>query len=192
MDGGRTRSEERIVEASRSLFFKHGIRRVTVAEICVEARVSKMTFYRHFPDKTAVALRVIEDIVSERRRRMREIEMTDLPFDAKLRQIFEVMLEDSRSRGSDFFATLLKGADPALERFIAEERGRSLQQIRNLFATAQRLGEVRRDIKTDLILRMLDAARQALDDAALRSLYPDEAALAREALALFFEGALRR
>ncbi|MBI5882921.1 MAG: TetR/AcrR family transcriptional regulator [Elusimicrobia bacterium] len=191
MDRGRTRAEERLVEAATDLFFRHGVKRVTVSEICGQAHVSKMTFYRHFPDKTAVALRVLENIVILKRRQMREIEMMDLPFDAKLRQIFDVMLEQSRVHGPEFFSGFLKGADPALERFIEDERAKSLQQVRTLFVTAQRLGEVRKDVKVDLILHMLDAARAALASEHLKSLYPDAPAMTREALSLFFEGALR-
>ncbi|MBI5623851.1 MAG: TetR/AcrR family transcriptional regulator [Elusimicrobia bacterium] len=188
----RTKSEERLVGAARDLFFQHGVKRITVEEICKGAGVSKMTFYRHFPDKTAVALRVLEEEFSRRRRKMREIEVMDLPLDVKLRQIFEAMIEQSRSQGPGFFAEMLKGADPALERYIEEERSRTLQQVRNLFVTAQRLGEVRKDVKVDLILRMLDAARDAMLDGSVRNLYADETSLTRETLSLFFEGVIRR
>ncbi|MBI4679196.1 MAG: TetR/AcrR family transcriptional regulator [Elusimicrobia bacterium] len=191
---GRTRigTEERVVEAARRLFFRHGIKRVPVEEICQEAGVSKMTFYRHFPDKTAVALRVLEDIVAGMRRQMRDIEMEDAPFEVKLKQILETRLEQARATGKGFFTELLKGADPALERFVEDEKLKSVQQVRNIFLTAQRMGELRKDVKVDLILHMLNSTREALRDERLLGLYPDLPALMQEALGLFSYGALRR
>lgn len=190
--GPKKDSEERLVEAARQLFFSHGVRRVPVEEICEAAQVSKMTFYRHFPDKTAVALRVLEDVAGRMRRQIREVELLDLPFEAKLRKIFEIMLEDERTHGRAFFAGLLKGADPSLERFLEDERLQSLQQLRSLIATAQRLGELRKDIKAELIIHMLHAARETLAEKDLLVLYPDQSALMREAFSLFHEGAGRR
>ena len=44
-----------ILNTARQLFWKHGIRRVSVEEVCREAGVSKMTFYRSFPNKIELA-----------------------------------------------------------------------------------------------------------------------------------------
>ena len=43
--------EQVIMETARRLFWKHGISRIKVKEICEESEVSKMTFYRLFNNK---------------------------------------------------------------------------------------------------------------------------------------------
>ena len=53
---------EAILNAAKSLFWKHGIRRVTIEEICEVAGVSKMTCYKYFSNKTAIARYLIEDM----------------------------------------------------------------------------------------------------------------------------------
>ena len=42
---------QQLVTTAQELFMRHGIRRVTVEEICSEANISKMTFYKYFKNK---------------------------------------------------------------------------------------------------------------------------------------------
>lgn len=49
-----------VLVASRELFWKHGLKRVTVEDICREAGVSKMTFYKFFPNKVTLAKAVYD------------------------------------------------------------------------------------------------------------------------------------
>jgi AcrR family transcriptional regulator len=51
-----------ILDSARSLFWKHGIRRITIEEICEKAGVSKMTCYKYFSNKTAIARYLIEEM----------------------------------------------------------------------------------------------------------------------------------
>ena len=41
----KNKKKQSIIKASRDLFMRYGIKRVTVEEICETAGVSKMTFY---------------------------------------------------------------------------------------------------------------------------------------------------
>ena len=58
----RSEKFESITSAAKSLFWKHGIRRVSIEEICEDAGVSKMTCYKYFSNKTAIAKYLIEDL----------------------------------------------------------------------------------------------------------------------------------
>ena len=50
------RKYDDIMSTGKDLFWKYGIRRVTVEEICEKSNVSKMTFYKYFPNKETLAL----------------------------------------------------------------------------------------------------------------------------------------
>jgi AcrR family transcriptional regulator len=50
-DGAKPRPRERILEAARNLFYRHGIRAVCVYAIAEAAGTNKMTLYRHFASK---------------------------------------------------------------------------------------------------------------------------------------------
>ncbi|MBN1768544.1 MAG: TetR/AcrR family transcriptional regulator, partial [Prolixibacteraceae bacterium] len=54
-----------ILEAAQKLFWKFGFKKVTIEEICREGNVSKMTFYKHFDNKTELAKKVLDKVVSK-------------------------------------------------------------------------------------------------------------------------------
>jgi AcrR family transcriptional regulator len=56
---------DKLFKAGRKLFWKYGFRRVSVDEICREAGVSKMTFYRAFEDKQDLAKTIFRKVAEE-------------------------------------------------------------------------------------------------------------------------------
>ena len=42
---------EQILKTGKELFWKFGFKRVTIEEICKEAGISKMTYYKYFTNK---------------------------------------------------------------------------------------------------------------------------------------------
>jgi AcrR family transcriptional regulator len=55
---------ERILEAAQDLFLRNGLRGTTMEAIAREARIAKPTLYAHFPDKDAVFLAILEQILA--------------------------------------------------------------------------------------------------------------------------------
>jgi AcrR family transcriptional regulator len=53
-------ARERILHAAYELFCRHGVASTGIDRIVAEAGVAKMTLYRHFPSKDALATAVIE------------------------------------------------------------------------------------------------------------------------------------
>ena len=50
-----SQKRDQLLQTGEALFIKHGMRRVTVEEICRQAGVSKPTFYKYFQNKAALA-----------------------------------------------------------------------------------------------------------------------------------------
>src|SRR5574344_1474562 len=50
-----------ILEAAKALFWKYGFKRVSIEEICREAKVSKVTFYKFYPNKIELAKAVLDN-----------------------------------------------------------------------------------------------------------------------------------
>ena len=76
-----------ILSAAKDLFWKHGIRRVTVEEISKEAGISKMTFYRTFSNKQEVAAAVLTDVLDSSMQRYRAAMDSDAPFEERIREV---------------------------------------------------------------------------------------------------------
>jgi AcrR family transcriptional regulator len=56
---------ERILEAARELFYRHGIRAVGVDAIAETADTNKMTLYRHFPSKDALVAECLRECAED-------------------------------------------------------------------------------------------------------------------------------
>ncbi len=61
----RENQRERILEAARKLFLRDGIERVTIAQVAAAARISRVTLYQYYPDKTEIAWAVFQDVIEE-------------------------------------------------------------------------------------------------------------------------------
>lgn len=62
MRSSASRSEA-ILEAGRLLFLKHGLRGTSMEAIAREAGIAKPTLYAYFPDKNAVFLAIVDQVV---------------------------------------------------------------------------------------------------------------------------------
>ncbi|HEV7275980.1 MAG TPA: TetR/AcrR family transcriptional regulator [Devosiaceae bacterium] len=62
---GSAERRQRIVEAARFLVLRHGLRATTMEAVAREARVAKPTLYGYFPDKEAVFLAIVEELVAD-------------------------------------------------------------------------------------------------------------------------------
>jgi AcrR family transcriptional regulator len=70
-------SRENLLAAAITLFCRDGYAAVGIEEIAREAGVSRVTFYRHFPTKAAVALELFQRVSAEGTPRMLQIAALD-------------------------------------------------------------------------------------------------------------------
>ncbi|MBA7473520.1 Nucleoid occlusion factor SlmA [subsurface metagenome] len=181
-----------LVETAKELFFRYGIRRVSIEEICQEAGVSKMTFYRYFPNKAAIAKHVLESIYNEGRERINSILAMDLPFEERLKKVLVTKMEYADKYSREFIKDLMMGTEPELKKYIEEETKHSLNELRKIFLDAQKKGEIRSDIKVDFIIHMMNIMREVFKDENLQKLYPDFGSLMKDAFNFFYYGVLNK
>jgi len=181
-----------LVNTAKELFFRYGIKRVSIEEICQQSGVSKMTFYRYFPNKTAIAKHVLESIYGEGRERINSILAMDLPFEERLKKVLVTKMEYADKYSREFIKDLMTGTDPELKKYIEEETNHSLNELRKIFLDAQKNGEIRSDIKVDFIIYMMNVMREVFKDENLQKLYPDFGSLMKDAFNFFYYGVLKK
>jgi len=181
-----------LVETAKELFYHYGVKRVSIEEICQEAGVSKMTFYRYFPNKTAIAKYVLESIYSEGRERVNNILAMDVPFEERLKKVLVTKMEYTDKYSREFIKDLMMGSDPELKKYIEEENKKSLNEIRKIFLDAQKNGEIRSDIEIDFIIYMMNIMREVFKDENLQKMYPDIGSFIKDAFNFFYYGILKR
>jgi AcrR family transcriptional regulator len=183
---------QQLVKTARELFMRYGMRRVSVEEICQTAQVSKMTFYKHFPNKVALSSYLIGRMVSENMAQYRSIMDQDVPFSEKVEKTIEMKLQQSRNVSQEYFHDVAQNPDPQIEDFIAQKRREALQEVLSDYVKAQKRGDVRKDIKPEFILYFLNHLVEMIADERLVKLYDSPEELIMELTNFFFYGILPR
>jgi AcrR family transcriptional regulator len=184
--------KQQIVSTARDLFWKFGFRRVSIEEICREANVSKMTFYKHFKNKDELVKHIIDLITGIAMKKYREIMDSDMSFIQKVEKSILLKMESSNEMSQEFFDDFHKNASPELRDHFNKLVRANLQTIQNDYKEAQKKGDVRPDINPNFILYYLDKILEMAKDENLMKMYKSPPDLINELTRFFFYGILPR
>ncbi|MPR32160.1 TetR/AcrR family transcriptional regulator [Salmonirosea aquatica] len=186
----KSKSYQLIFEAARELMYRHGIRRITVDEICEAAKLSKMTFYRNFENKTELAVRIMEDMFQRGRTAYREIMHSEVPFPEKIRLLIELNRNEIHTMGDEFIKDIYQSGDGSLRKVMETHRQEFMTEYAGDLLAAQKEGWIRPGIRIELILAMLDTLHQKMQDPAIMNMYDSLEEMALELTNFFFYGIL--
>ena len=184
----KSRKFEAIVSAAKSLFWKHGIRRVTIEEICKEAGVSKMTCYKYFSNKAAIARYLIENVFESGMEVYMEILNSNIPYEEKVRKTIQLKMNNVHELSQELINDIYKNKDEEIDQTIEAIKNKMLQVYLDDFRRAQKSGEIRANIKPEFILYFLNHLTEIITDERLVSLYPDPEHMIAEVMSFFFYG----
>jgi AcrR family transcriptional regulator len=176
---------EIILETGRRLFWKYGFRRVSIDEICREAGVSKMTFYRCFENKTELAKTIYLRIVTEGVRKFEDILDADTTAAEKLKQILLLKQEGTNDVSKEFITDFYTSNDTGLLEFVTETTALTWNELVGSFRKAQERGVFRKDFKPEFILYLAQHLTPVMTDENLLKLYDSPQDIIME-LANFF------
>jgi AcrR family transcriptional regulator len=77
---------QQIYSTAKSMFIRYGFKRVSIEEICREASVSKMTFYKFFSNKFDLLKFILEKMTADSLAAYREILEQDTRLIVSFRQ----------------------------------------------------------------------------------------------------------
>ncbi|MBN2862048.1 MAG: TetR/AcrR family transcriptional regulator [Bacteroidales bacterium] len=174
-----------LMDTGRKLFWKYGFRRVTLDEICREAQVSKMTFYRWFTNKTELARAIYENEIRHGMERFNAIMEADIPAAERLKAIIKLKAEGTNDISREFLMDFYNSDDDNIKSFVEELTARSWNEIISGFRTAQEKGWFRKDFKPELLLFITQHLVPMYTDEKLLKLYDSPQDLILE-LANFF------
>ncbi len=184
----RSEKFDAIVSAAKTLFWKHGIRRVSIEDICQEADVSKMTFYKYFSNKSAAAIYVIEKIFESGMQAYKAIYNSDLSYEAKVLKIIELKMSNTHELSQELFNDLYKNKDEEIDSSIENIKNKMLKIYLEDFSASQLKGEIRSDVKPELLLYFLNHFTEMFTNENLVKLYPNPEQMMKEVLSFFFYG----
>ena len=161
----------KFIETGRRLFWKHGFRRVTIDEICKEAHVSKMTFYRCFENKTDLAKTIFEEVIRVSIEKFNEIIKADITPSEKLRQILEMKMEGTDEISREFLLDFYSSPDTGLKEYVENATMLAWKEIIEGFRYAQERGWFRKDFKPEFLFYVSQKLVPMASDEELLKLY---------------------
>ena len=183
---------KQLIQTAKDLFFRYGIKRVTVEEICREANVSKMTFYKHFKNKNELVKTWITEMMEENLEKYRNLMESDLPFKEKVKETINMKLEGTDQMSQEFFSDYIPYADPELHDFIHQRMHDVMGLIIKDYAEAQKRGDIRQDMKIEFVLWYLNKMLDLMEEEALQNMYDNPQDLIMEMVNFFFYGIMPR
>jgi len=182
----KSKKREQIVETAKNLFMRHGIKRVTIEEICKKAGASKMTFYKYFPNKIELVKHIWRNMQEEGFNKLDEIDAMEIPLPEKIQLMFNWKREYVSNISDIFIEEILPIHMEHID--MEEYRKRFVQFI----VDAQKRGEVRREIRPEFFIAVLDKLHElALDEELIKS-YPSFMEFNREIKDFFWFGIYAR
>jgi AcrR family transcriptional regulator len=174
-----------LLETGRKLFWKYGFKRVSIDEICREAGVSKMTFYRCFENKTELAKAIYTQIINEGVDKFNAIMEAETSATEKLKQILLLKLEGTNEVSSEFITDFYTSNDTGLKEFVEETTAKVWVGLTSAFSKAQERGHFRKDFRPEFMLYLAQHITPLMTDENLLKLYGSPQELIME-IANFF------
>ncbi len=184
------KKQQQLIETAQELFCAHGIRRVTVEEICEKAGVSKMTFYKYFTNKWDIAKAVLEMLFAEGINMYYQMVEEDIPFNQKVEMLLTLTKSRVHAVGVTFLNDLLQHDSPLYTYFI-EKQKKTRELSIHFFKKAQEAGHIHSDINISVALFMLDRLSDLIDHPDFVKLMPDVEDRAAEIASILFHGFAR-
>lgn len=160
-----------ILSTAEDLFQRFGFKRTTIEEICSKSNVSKMTFYKYFPNKNELIKKILNNWLDQILVTLKDIELMKIPFTEKIKILLKLK-EESNSKFSKEFIMEYMNPDPEIQNIFREFYDRGIGIFIEFIKASQLKGEVRKDIKPEFFYAILNKIIELAKDQALVSLYP--------------------
>ena len=179
-----------IMKTAHDLFWKHGFRRVSIEEICRKAGVSKMTFYRFFPNKIELAKTVFREVIDEGMQRFKDIMDADITGAEKIKRIILLKAEGTNDISREFMEDFYLDNEFELKSFVEAKIMEATQVGLRVFGEAQQNGIIRNDVKLEFMFAFSTKAIEIMHDEKLLKMFNTPQDMIMEFIKIFIYGIL--
>lgn len=165
------KKKQNILSVSRDLFWKHGFRRISVQEICEKAGVSKMTFYKYFPNKIELAKQVYEDVIQDSIHEFHRMMKEEVPAPEKIQNMILYKAKNTNNISREFMEDFYLGTEPELKTFVEQLTRDTWNNLCIEWKRAQEEGVFRKDFKPEFLIHISFQLIEMMKDEKLTALY---------------------
>ncbi len=177
-----------ILKTARELFWKHGFRRVSVEEICKEANVSKMTFYKFFPNKVELTKRILDNIIEVNIEKLIIIRDSDMSTAEKMAEIMRMKFEGSTGISEEFIKDLYQNPESELSEYMGLKMQEMFSELRTFYQVGKENGWVRKDLNIDFLLSFVSKSVDIISSNEFRQYFNSSQEMIMEITSLFVYG----
>ena len=181
-----------ILKTGKELFWKFGYKRVTIEEICKEAGVSKMTYYKYFTNKIDLVKTIMDEIFRVSLEKYKAILSSGIPYPEKVVKMIDLKRDQIEHMSSEFFKDYVQSGDPVLISYLEQVSAESMQITMDDFRKAQENGDIRKDLKIEFVMHVMNHLIEMAHEDALLNMYEQPQDLVLEITNFLFYGILNR
>ncbi|UNM96893.1 TetR/AcrR family transcriptional regulator [Ignatzschineria rhizosphaerae] len=175
------KTEQTILQVSENLFSQHGWQRVSISEICDEAKVSRVTFYRYFKNKNAL----LKHIFLQKQERVTAHYATLLEESKNIEEVIKGIFSYQENALNQFFTpNVLKdfdqNQDPELIEFFQMQHERKYHFLDQFFSELQAKKIIDADYPTVLIHQYLKTMDHLMFNEVVQEAYGENKSTLRQ------------
>jgi TetR/AcrR family transcriptional regulator, cholesterol catabolism regulator len=142
---------DKILKGAQELFFKYGIKNITMDEIARHLSISKKTIYQFFKDKDDMVHSLMIWSLEEDKQRMEYARSSSKNIVEEVFKMMDEMREMFNRFNPIFFYEIAKLYPESWKVFEAFKKGYILKMVETSLKTGQEEGLIRKDIDTKLL-----------------------------------------
>lgn len=146
-------TKTKILFAAQELFFKYGIKRITMDDIARHLSVSKKTIYQYFEDKNLIVDSLCDLAMKENEARFRELAAESKDPIHEMVQTAQHMSSVFTKINPVFFYDLQRFYPEAWKRFQGFKNGLVYEMLEKNLRDGIRLGYYRKDLNTKMLAK---------------------------------------
>ena len=146
--------KSRILEKGTQLFFRYGVKSVTMDAIASELGISKKTIYQHFPDKDSMVVEVVKTFIEQDTRKWEELDRSYPNVIEKMFKSFEMMKEMLVQMNPRLLFEIQKYFPTAFRLFTDHGEKCIHTHLISDFKKGAQFGYFRKDIDFELLARL--------------------------------------
>jgi AcrR family transcriptional regulator len=179
----KSKKYEEIIEAAKTLFYKYGVKRVTVEEICQESNVSKVTFYRYFKNKSDLVNTIRDTLMETGFSKFDEINSLPLSYPEKVELMTAWRIEFFSSMKNEFIKEVID-----IENVASEIKQRYMLNIKQ----AQQNGEIDPNLSAELIWLVTEKFNEIVKEGKWEDYLTNHTETQAQLRQMYFYGIIKR
>jgi TetR/AcrR family transcriptional regulator, cholesterol catabolism regulator len=145
---------KKILQGAEELFFKYGIKAITMDDIAKHLAISKKTIYQYYKEKEEIINTLMNEKIKEDEKKFSKIHSDSTNVIQEVFAIMRCLSEDVGKINPVIFYELQKFYPEAWKKFTHFKENFIRKQVEESLKRGQEQGYVRKDVNTGILSRM--------------------------------------